>query len=136
MLKKVQALKEEDGFLSSGYLQCQSDWFLSLAGGWQMITCFQWIWWKGAGIHPVQAAERIGGGRANTKSAARNKDSVRGVGVCPKKILRFYMLWSVFWELVRLFMYTYKMPSSIGGFRLKSMTYGALASGLRSSLVR
>ena len=34
------------------------------------------------------------------------------------------------------YMYTCKLPSSISGFKSKSMTYGALASGLHSSHVR
>ena len=34
------------------------------------------------------------------------------------------------------YIYTCKLPSSISGFRSKSATYGALASGLHSSHIR
>ena len=64
-------------------------------------------------------------------------DCVRGVW--GHEILRFYMVSSVFWELLRLFfvhdtVHIYrKLPSSISGFRSKNTTYGALASGMRSA---
>ena len=83
-----------------------------------------------------------GGGRANTKSGDPQKG---GLGTCPQEILKFYMLWSVFWGLLRLlrlffvhsqYIYTYKLPASISGFKSKSTTYGALASELHSSHVR
>ena len=43
------------------------------------------------------------GPRANTKSGTPFIDCVRGVwGARPQEILRFYLLWSVFWGLLRL----------------------------------
>ena len=65
---------------------------------------------------PFRAAERIGGGpRANTQSGApQNELCERG-----QEILRFYMLLSVFWGLLRLFFvhahstqYIYTGPAS------------------------
>ena len=63
-------------------------------------------------------------------------DCVRGVW--GHKILRFYMVSSVFWGFLRLFfvhdtVHIYsKLPSSISSFISKNTTYRALASRLHS----
>ena len=60
-----------------------------------------------------RAADSIVGAqvRANTKSGAHTLDCVRGgLGACPQEIWRFFMLWSVFWELLRfLFEHAYRI---------------------------
>ena len=83
----------------------------------------------------------LGGPRANTKSGApQNGLCERGMGAPPQEIL--HALKCVLGALEALFractqyMYACKLLSSISGFRSKSTTYVALASGLCSNHVR
>ena len=68
-------------------------------------------------------------------------DCVRGLWGHPPGNLRLYMLWSVFWGLLRFFFvhaYSTYIPASrrlrLAVSDRRSTTYGALAGGLRSSI--
>ena len=53
--------------------------------------------------YTARAAKRIGGTQGKYKKWDPFIDCVRGVwGTCPQEILRFYLLGSVFWGLLRL----------------------------------
>ena len=103
------------------------------------------IVWSPDPQHGRQGRRKDWGGPGQRQKVGPHKmDCVRGSGARPQEILRFYMLWSVFWGFMRLFFVhahstyntTCKLPFSISGFRSISTTYGALASGLHSSHVR
>ena len=89
-------------------------------------------------ITPPRLPRGLWGPRANTKSGAHAIDCIRGVrGHAPRKF------WDFTCSEVRSgdfrgsfshaysipYIYTSQLPSSFSGFRLKSMTYRALASG-------
>ena len=91
-----------------------------------------------------RSAKRIGGGAGQIQEVGPNKmDCVRGVwGHAPGNFEILHALKCVLGAPEALFractqyIYICKLPSSISGFRSKSTTYRALASGLRSSHVR
>ena len=66
---------------------------------WSVFTA---LWYAG----PLRG---LGGPRANTKSGTHKIDCGRRVwGHAPKEILRFKVLWSVFWGLMRLFFWSFR----------------------------
>ena len=91
-----------------------------------------------------RAAERIGGAQGKCKNWGPKKWIVGGGsgGTPPGNFEILHALKCVLGTPEALFractqyIHTYKLSSSISGFRSKSTTYGALVSGLRSSHVR
>ena len=84
----------------------------------------------------------LGGPTANTKIGAPQNGLYEGVWGPPGNFEILHALKCVLGAPEALFcactqyVYTCKLPSSISGFRLKSMTYRALASGLCSNHIR
>ena len=81
-------------------------------------------WWEGVLAHTHWTAERIAGGTIWIVWEILH--FLKCVLGAPEALFRAYTQ----------YIYTRKLPSLISGFRWKSMTYGAQASGLRSSHVR
>ena len=95
-------------------------------------------------MHVARAAEMIGGAQGKYKEWDPKIRIVwGGLGHIPSNFWDFTCSevcsggsWGSFSYAHSSYIYTCKMPSSISCFRSKSMTYRALASGLRSSHVR